>query len=178
MSELAPIPVGHGALLAEIKQRVAAARTRAVLADNAEQIALSHDIGRELLARREAEAWGAKVIDRLAGDLREAFPDMRGFSPSNLKYMRFFAEHCPLRQFGQQRADQLPWFHVVQVLTKLATPELRVWYALHGIDKPIGVAECQLTRALPQPLDTNLPSIEVLEDALSRGLGGDEEPRS
>jgi hypothetical protein len=48
-------------------------------------------------------------------------------------------------------------------------------YALHGIDKPIGVAEYQLTRALPQPLDTNLPSIEVLEDALSRDLGDDED---
>ena len=44
---------------------------------------------------------------------------MKGWSASNLKYMRFFAQHCPDRQFGQQAADQLPWFHVVTLLTKL-----------------------------------------------------------
>ncbi len=46
-------------------------------------------------------------------------------------------------------------------------------YALHGIDKPIGVAEHHLTRALPEPLDTSLPSIEELEAQLSIGLGMD-----
>jgi predicted nuclease of restriction endonuclease-like (RecB) superfamily len=46
-------------------------------------------------------------------------------------------------------------------------------YALQGIDKPIGVAEYLLTRALPEPLDTSLPSIETLEDELSRGLVGE-----
>jgi hypothetical protein len=43
-------------------------------------------------------------------------------------------------------------------------------YALSGIDKPIGVAEYQLVRALPDPLDTSLPSIEEIEAELSRDL--------
>ena len=43
-------------------------------------------------------------------DLKDAFSDMRGWSSSNLKYMRFFAQHCPDGLFGQQPADQLPWF--------------------------------------------------------------------
>jgi hypothetical protein len=43
----------------------------------------------------ESEGWGAKVIDPLASDLKDAFADMRGWSSSNLKYMRFFAQHCP-----------------------------------------------------------------------------------
>lgn len=43
-------------------------------------------------------------------------------------------------------------------------------YALSGIDKPIGVAEYQLVRALPDPLDTSLPSIEEIEAELSREL--------
>jgi len=39
--------------------------------------------------------WGAKVIDRMAADLKGAFPEMKGFSPRNLKYTRAFAEAWP-----------------------------------------------------------------------------------
>jgi len=52
-------------------------------------------IGRDILDRQEREKWGAKVIDRLATDLKRSFPDMKGFSPRNLKYMRAFAEAWP-----------------------------------------------------------------------------------
>ena len=86
-------------------------------------------IGRDILTRQAELGWGAKVIERLARDLKDAFPDMKGWSASNLKYMRFFAQHCPGRQFGQQAADQLPWFHVVTLLTKLDSPAEREWYA-------------------------------------------------
>jgi hypothetical protein len=44
-------------------------------------------------------------------------------------------------------------------------------YALSGIDKPIGVAEYELVRALPEPLVTNLPTVEQLENEL--GVIGD-----
>lgn len=47
---------------------------------------------------------------------------MKGRSASNLKYMSFFAQHYPDRQFDRQPADQLPWFHVVSLLTKLDSP--------------------------------------------------------
>ena len=57
-------------------------------------------IGRAILQRQQTQDWGAKVIDRLARDLKAAFPDMRGWSSSNLKYMRFFAQHCPDGRFG------------------------------------------------------------------------------
>ncbi|MCC7437149.1 MAG: DUF1016 family protein, partial [Armatimonadetes bacterium] len=79
--------------------------------------------------RQQRLGWGAKVIDRLARDLKAAFPEMRGFSSRNLKYMAYFAEHCPDGQFGQQPAAQLPWFHIVTLLTKLDAPEARAWYA-------------------------------------------------
>lgn len=129
MSGALPIPGDYGALLAELKGRIQGARARAVLAANAEQIALYHDIGARLLARRDAEGWGAKVIDRLSADLSAAFPDMRGFSVRNLHYMRLFAAECAEGRFVQQTAAQLPWFHIVLLLTKLPSPELRAWYA-------------------------------------------------
>ena len=105
----------------------------ALLAANGEQIRLYHDIGREILDRQSRQGWGAKVIDRLSADLRAEFPDMKGLSASNLKYMRYFASECPDRVIGQQSADQLPRFHIVTLITKLHDPALREWYAREAV---------------------------------------------
>jgi predicted nuclease of restriction endonuclease-like (RecB) superfamily len=115
--------------LASLKARIRGARQRAALSANQEQITLYHVIGRELLARTERSVWGDDVLGRLSADLRAAFPDMKGFSTRNLKYMRLFAEECPSGLIGQQSAAQLPWFHIVTILTKVADPALRGWYA-------------------------------------------------
>ena len=123
------LPEGYADWLTQLKGDITQARQRAALAVNAELVQLYHRLGGEIQQRQEAHGWGAKVIERLARDLKDAFPDMKGWSASNLKYMRFFAQHCPGRQFGQQAADQLPWFHVVTLLTKLDSPAEREWYA-------------------------------------------------
>lgn len=113
------VPKGYAAWVVSLKKRISGARQKALLSANAEQIKLYHEIGREILDRQNRQGWGAKVIDRLSTDLREAFPDMKGLSASNLKYMRFFAQECPDRAIGQQPADQLPWFHIVILITKI-----------------------------------------------------------
>lgn len=112
---------------------MSAARQRAVLSANAVLVALYWQIGKDILQRQASQSWGAKVIERLANDLRAAFPEMKGFSARNLKYMRYFAEHCPAQQFGQQPAAQLPWFHIVTLLTQLQTPHDRAWYAEQAV---------------------------------------------
>jgi len=141
------LPSDYADWLANLKQRIQGARQRALLSANAEQIRLYHEIGRDILERQGREGWGAKVIDRLSSDLRASFPGMKGLSSRNLKYMKVFAEHCPDRQFVQQSAaqlspsdptspqtaDQLPWFHIVILLTKLSDPALREWYAREAI---------------------------------------------
>lgn len=126
------IPDGYADWLADIKNRVVAARSRAALAVNAELIQLYHDIGKDILERQTRHGWGSKLIDRVANDLKAAFPDMKGFSTRNVKYMRYFAEHCPDGRFGQQSAAQLPWFHIVTLLTK-AEPQEREWYAASAV---------------------------------------------
>jgi DUF1016 N-terminal domain len=68
------------------------------------------------------------VIDQLAADLRHAFPEMQGFSPRNLKYMRAFAEAWPDEAMVQQAAAQIPWFHSCILLDKLKDPAEREWY--------------------------------------------------
>ena len=105
---ISKLPAGYASWLAELKTRIAGARQRAALSVNQEQIRLYWQIGRDILERQSSQGWGAKVIDRLASDLKDSFPDIKGFSARNLKYMRYFAEHCPDMQIGQQPAAQLP----------------------------------------------------------------------
>jgi len=73
-------------------------------------------------------------VDTLARDLRNAFPDMKGFSPRNLKYMRAFAEAWPDWEFVQQAAAQLPWFHLCTLLDKLDSRQERDWYIAQAIE--------------------------------------------
>lgn len=97
-------------------------------------INLYWQIGQDILARQGRQGWGAKVVDRLAADLLRELPEIKGFSVSNLKYMRRFAEECPSGQFGQQAADQLPWFHIVRLITKVTDHGEREWYAQATIE--------------------------------------------
>src|SRR4051812_8546647 len=101
-SGLVSMPDSYQTLLSELKQRVAEAHVRASLAVNHELVMLYWRIGRDILIRQQQEGWGAKIIGRLAADLKKAFPEMKGFSPRNLKYMRAFADAWADEQIVQQ----------------------------------------------------------------------------
>ena len=131
---LTPPPMGYAEWLAELKTRIHTAQQRAALAVNRELLLLYWQIGRDILARQAEQGWGAKVIDRLSQDLRAAFPDMQGFSPRNLKYMRAFAAAWPDEDFVQGVLAQLPWYHHLALLDKLPSPETRRWYAAKAIE--------------------------------------------
>lgn len=117
MPDLVPLPPDYAAWLAELKTRIHSAQQRAALAVNRELVLLYWQIGQDILQRQSREGWGAKVIDRLAHDLRSAFPEMKGFSRANLMYMRSFAEAWPDPQIVQQAVGQLPCGHNLVLLT-------------------------------------------------------------
>ncbi len=123
------VPEDYGDLVLEIKERVRSARLRATLAANSELVLLYWDIGHSILERQGREGWGSKVIDRLAMDLKTEFPDMRGFSPRNLKYMRAFAAAWPDRTIVQGPLAQISWYHHIALVERLDSPETRLWYA-------------------------------------------------
>lgn len=139
MAEVVPSllepPEGYGDWLAEVKARVVAARQRAVLAVNLSQLALYREIGQGLLDRQEVQGWGAKVIDRLAHDLRTAFPDMQGFSARNLRFMRDFARAWPDDQIWQRTVAKLPWGHNTVLLSRLKTTDERLAYAAAALER-------------------------------------------
>jgi predicted nuclease of restriction endonuclease-like (RecB) superfamily len=159
---------GYGELLEGLKTRIRDAQIRATLAVNRELLSLYWQIGREILGRQEVEGWGAKVIDRLAADLRREFPEMTGLSRTNLKYMRSLAEAYPGDEIGQQAVGQIPWGHNIVLLTRLDERVERLWYAAqavqHGWSRAVlvhqietglharqGQAITNFERTLPQP---------------------------
>jgi predicted nuclease of restriction endonuclease-like (RecB) superfamily len=133
-TSLTEAPEGYADWLAELKTRIHSAQQRATLAVNRELIQLYWQIGRDILARQAAQGWGAKVIERLAQDLRTAFPDMKGFSRANLMYMRAFAEAWPEAEIVQQAVGQLPWGHNLVLLSKLKATNERLWYAAKTLE--------------------------------------------
>ena len=134
MTEIIPLPSDYGPWLSELKARIHTAQQRAARTVNSELVLLYWQIGRGILERQGREGWGAKVIERLAQDLRNAFPAMKGFSRANLLYMRAFAEAWPDQAIVQQAVGQLPWGHNLVLLSKLKTPDLRLAYAHRAME--------------------------------------------
>lgn len=196
-NDQASIAEGYDDFLRDLKQRIRSAQVRAVLAVNSELVLLYWQIGRDILTRQHQQGWGAKVIAHLSADLRSSFPEMKGFSRTNLLYMRAFAEAYPDEQIVQQLAGQIPWFHNCTLLDKVKNPTERQWYIqqtiqygwsrnilVHQIESGLyrrqGKATTNFERTLPQPQSElaqqllkdpyNFDFLSLGKDALERDL--------
>lgn len=128
------MPEWYPALLSSVSGHVAAGRRRSLAAVNQQLIQTYWAIGRDILDRQESEGWGSKVIDRLSADLRQQFPEAKGFSPRSLKYMRAFAAAWSKDEIVQQPAALLPWGHQMVLLDKGSDTEARLWYAAAAVE--------------------------------------------
>jgi predicted nuclease of restriction endonuclease-like (RecB) superfamily len=186
------LPMNYTAWLANLKSHIYQERLRVVLASNTVMMLLYWDIGRRIVEKQTEEGWGARVIDRLATDLREAFPDMKGFSPRNLKYMRAFAMAWTEREIVQRTVAQLTWRQNIALLEKLDSHEDRLWYAAktleHGWSQPIllmqieseahrryGKAQNNFPATLP-PHDSDM-AVQVFKDPYLFDFLGTDAPR-
>lgn len=155
-------------LLKEIKERILSSQFKAAVAVNQELIILYWEIGSRISLKQKSEGWGAKTIENLAKDLKSSFPDMKGFSHRNLKYMVHFAKEYPDFAIGQQPVAQIPWGHNILLLQKLSSLVERLWYAtkiiengwsrnvlLHWLDSELykrqGKAVTNFQATLPSP---------------------------
>jgi predicted nuclease of restriction endonuclease-like (RecB) superfamily len=127
------MPAWYHAFLDSVTQRIQLGRFNSAAAITKELVSTNWTIGRLILDRQGSEGWGSKVIDRLALDLKQAFPGTTGFSPRNLKYMRSFAEAWPDLDIVQ-RVAQLPWRHQIVLIEKLSDPDTRLWYAAAAVE--------------------------------------------
>lgn len=117
-----------------LKQKIKSAQLKATLAVNAELINLYWEIGKTILEKQDSEGWGQGVINKLSKDLKSSFPEMKGFSPRNLGYMKKFAETYPDFSILQQLVAKLPWGHNVFLMDKTKTEKERLWYAQKAIE--------------------------------------------
>lgn len=109
--------IHYPALLAEIRQRIQSAQTRAMLGVNAALIRLYWEIGQMLDARQKNEGWGAAVIPRLARDIHNDLPEVKGFSERNIKRMlAFYREYAGLEFVPQAVAQIEPTEKVPQAV--------------------------------------------------------------
>lgn len=101
---------------------------------NTELIELYWNIGRTIASRQKSGSWGTGVLNRVADDLRAEFPEMKGFSRSNLKYMRTFAQTWAAPEpIGDQAVGQLPWGHITVLIDKLHDRGTQDWYAAKAV---------------------------------------------
>ena len=128
------LPAGYLSFIDEIKKTVFESRLKAAVHANRALVIMYWQIGKLVLQKQQEAGWGAKIIDRLSFDLRQEFPDMKGFSPRNIKYMRKFAEVWDNFEFVQQVVAQIPWKTNLLLLEKLDDNEERKWYACQIIE--------------------------------------------
>ncbi|ACZ23365.1 uncharacterized conserved protein [Sanguibacter keddieii DSM 10542] len=127
---------GYGEVLARLKDQVRQTQFRAARAANTEVVRLYWSIGREILDRQTVDGWGSRVVSRLATDLRREFPEQRGWSRTNLLYMRKVAEvWTEEAEIVQQAVGRLPWGHITVLLDRLDTRDDRDWYAARAADE-------------------------------------------
>ncbi|MEO8017434.1 MAG: PDDEXK nuclease domain-containing protein [Pseudomonadota bacterium] len=127
------LPPDYGTTLKALQQRVLQARSRVILSANSALVMLYWEVGRTILERQSQEGWGAKIVDRLARDLRRSFPDMQGFSTRNLQFMRGFAREFPDSAIVKQLVSQLPWGHVLCLIQRIKGPVAREWYMRQAV---------------------------------------------
>lgn len=138
--------------LNEIKARYRNAQIKAAVKVNAEQLLFNWQLGQDLVIRKAEERWGSGIVEQVSLDLQAEFPGSKGFSTTNLWYMKqwyqFYAAAIPKLQqlVGElQRTEQsqdhgidlpgvfmrVPWGHHIQILSKCKNIDEAIFYIVH-----------------------------------------------
>lgn len=152
---MAKLTKEYTAWLKQLKDRVRSAQVKAALKVNEELLSLYWDMGTEILYKETSVKWGDGWLYQLADDLSAEFPDVKGFSHTNLKYIRRWVTFYSNNLIGQQPVAQ-----------NKTAGKLIVEYSLKNISKPIGISEYQLTESIPGKLKGKLPTIKQIEKEL------------
>lgn len=123
--------------LTELKQKVHQSQIKAALAVNQHLILLYWELGAEIVERQQNASWGDKFLAQLSQDLRSEFPEIKGFSLRNLKYIRQWRQFYSQFEIGQQavaQLSQIPWGHNIQIVSKSQTFEEALYYVQNTIE--------------------------------------------
>lgn len=168
--------------LIDLKYRIQNSQIKAALKVNTELINLYWDLGKEIVAKQEESQWGDGLIKQLSTDLQQEFPDMKGFSISNIKYIKqwylFYCKHVTIGQqvVGQLEntnildlVSQIPWGHNLRIIAQCQSIEEALFYIHktieHGwsrsmLDLHIKQQEFQRTRHSISNFSRLLPTVQ------------------
>ena len=118
-------------LLKEIKNTLITTRNKVIENANKDLIIMYYNIGLKLI---ENNKWGSSFIDTLAHDLKLEFPNIKGMSSRNLRYMQKFAKEYDKDEFLQEVLAKLSWNHNQILLDKIKDKNVRIWYANKSIE--------------------------------------------
>ena len=96
--------------IAELKVRYRSAQAKAAVRINAEQLVFNWELGRDLVIKKAEQRWGAGVVEQVSLDLQAAFPESKGFSTTNLWYMKqWYLFYSDAAEKLQQAVGELPY---------------------------------------------------------------------
>lgn len=107
--------------LKEVKERIRVARIKVALAANSELLAFYWDLGKMMSQISKIATWGNNWMYDLSKDLRSEFPDMEGFSKTNLYNIKRLYQFYEDDEFFHQHGGKIPWRHHVEIFTKAKT---------------------------------------------------------
>lgn len=127
--------------IVELKDRIQTTQIKAAIAVNRELLNLYWELGRDICEKQEKANWGEGLIDQLAKDLSAAFPGIKGFSRTNVFYIRkWFLFYQPSEkvpqvvgqlediEFVPQLVAQIPWGHNREIITKCSNRDEALFY--------------------------------------------------
>lgn len=117
-------------VLNDIKKTLIVTRNRIVENANKDLILMYYNIGLKLI---ENNKWGSSFIDTLAKDLKIEFPNLKGMSARNLRYMQKFAAEFDNDQFLQHDVAKLPWSSITTIMDHVKNKKQRDWYIMESI---------------------------------------------
>ena len=110
----------------QVKQEIRTAQYRATIQVNCELLQLYHAIGTVINAHK---VWGSRFVENLAADIKLSFPEMKGYSVRNLKYMAKFAARFSSDEIVQAPLAQITWYHHIALMDKTKESAVHIWYA-------------------------------------------------
>jgi predicted nuclease of restriction endonuclease-like (RecB) superfamily len=143
------LPQEYKEFLTNIKSKIKTAQLKAHIKVNEEMLRLYWDIGFMIVEKQKVSMWGDKILENISSDLKLEFPEIQGFSRTNIIYMKKLYQFYSL---GQQAVDQLqndkiekifyiPWGHNIHIISKSKDIDEALFYVNKTIENGYSRAE-------------------------------------